>query len=227
MKRKRHLTVYPVSPPPPAGGCLSLPSGSGGVSPTVCGVLILHSWLRWGSVASGEEGRGDAQAPRPCPAVGCEPRCAEEVTSRWVSTPSSPHSMAWSWPQALPKSSGPRPRPPAPGNGPAALQELPTVSFTRSRACGVPSRQAAHRHRAIVCSRLETRRWEPGGGDPSSTPTCWRTPPLGSDAREETGPVAAGPGHRQRGAASGQGRPRPPGSQAPRPWPLSGEGLTC
>lgn len=88
-------------------------------------------------------------------------------------------------------------------------------------------RWAAHRHRAIVCSRLETRRWEPGGGDPSSTPTCWRTPPLGSDAREETGPVAAGPGHRQRGAASGQGRPRPLGSQAPRPWPLSGEGLTC
>lgn len=32
---------------------------------------------------------------------------------------------------------------------------------------------------------------------------------------------------RARGIDSGQGRPRPLGSQAPRPWPLSGEGLTC
>lgn len=154
--RKARDCLPSALPAPPVGGCLSLPSGSGGVSPPVSR-RVNPPFLA--TLGLGGEQRGRRRrppGPSSLPGCGWEPRCAEEtwtgpllsfggaVLRGHVAVGVRPPPL-----HAMELASAPSEKqwPQAPGNGPAALQGSPTVAFTRSTSteCLPYAQPAGHR----------------------------------------------------------------------------------
>lgn len=237
--RKARDCLPSALPTPPVGGWLSLPSGSGGVSPPVSR-RVNPPFLA--TLGLGGEQRGRRRrppGPSSLPGCGWEPRCAEEtwtgpllsfggavlrghVTVGVRPPPLLPTSCHGAGLSPFRKAVAPGPRERAccpPGVTHCSIHSLhkygvPAVC-PASRPPRSPARSSAHSLRRVDGNVV--------GETPPAPPTLWRKPPLGSDA-VETSSAAAGLGRRQRGPRPGRaGR----GRSAPGPWTLSREGLTC